>query len=307
MKFKKAILIFSFWLIGYSEANNLTNDVGQKQRMQSYSDCKEVGKYLDQEICLEKDYLKEDAPDKTNMVVYLEIHRFVVREIDDEKKTLSFDFLLGMKWSDPRIKANFSSSEKEKDIRHNIASMVIWKPDLSLRRLTDRKAMDDSIDVKTFRLFPTATNQESVVGVELMVGGRIACYCYWELEMYPLDNQECTLTFYAQGSSKIFFIVSSFGHPKYHDLNEDYIGAGFEISTTMKTNASENNFELSLKLSRIFQPFLFKYYLPTIIIVVISGLGFLFPLTVLPGRITLGVTQFLTLTNLFIHQMVRNF
>ena len=135
-------------------------------------------------------------------------------------------------------------------------------------------------------------------------GGRVTIYCYYELAMYPLDTQNCISSFYGRGSSAINFNISSFGHPKYHDLNENYIAAGFEVSTTMINPTLNDQFGISLKLRRLIQPFLFKYYLPTIIIVIISGLGFLFPLTILPGRITLGVTQFLTLTNLFIHQMV---
>ena len=39
-------------------------------------------------------------------------------------------------------------------------------------------------------------------------------------------------------------------------------------------------------------------------IVVVSFISFLVPLTAIPGRIALVVTQFLTLTNMFIHQMV---
>ena len=134
--------------------------------------------------------------------------------------------------------------------------------------------MEDSIDIKTFRLFPMISHPESDVGIELVVGGRMTCYCYWKLAMYPLDNQDCSLTFYNKGSTELFFIVSSFGHPKYHDLNKDYIEGGFEISTTLKTNASLNDFELFLKLSRIFEPYLFKYYLPTIIITLNLSLNF---------------------------------
>ena len=44
--------------------------------------------------------------------------------------------------------------------------------------------------------------------------------------------------------------------------------------------------------------------MPSILIVCISGTGFLFPLSIIPGRVTLAVTQFLTLANLFIYQMV---
>ena len=257
-----------------------------------------------QGIYLGKDYSKGEAPYKTNISVFVAINRFVVREIDDNAKTLAFDFLFSMIWSDPRINANFSEFETEKDIRNNMASLKIWKPDIGIRRLTDRKSLVDSIDVKRFRLQKNINYPKNPVIVEWMFGGRVEIYCYYSLAMYPLDTQNCISSLYGRGSSAINFNISSFGHPKYHDLNENYIAAGFDVSTTMINPTLNNQFGISLKLRRLIQPFLFKYYLPTIIIVIISGLGFLFPLTILPGRITLGVTQFLTLTNLFIHQMV---
>ena len=50
--------------------------------------------------------------------------------------------------------------------------------------------------------------------------------------------------------------------------------------------------------------FLLKYYAPCAAIVLVSEIGFIIPVTVIPGRVGLLVTQFLTLINIFIHQMV---
>ena len=123
--------------------------------------------------------------------------------------------------------------------------------------------------------------------------------------MYPFDDQSCKLWLLNRGPTDLTFqpyhppetSKPSHGFEKYH-------AAGFEISTDLMENKKINRFDINLKLRRIFQPFLFKYYLPSTAIVCISGTGLLFPLNPLPGRISLGVTQFLTLTNLFIHNMV---
>ena len=61
-----------------------------------------------------------------------------------------------------------------------------------------------------------------------------------------------------------------------------------------------------IKMQRIISSFIFKCYLPCIAIVVASSISFIVPLSALPGRIALMVTQFLTLTNIFIHQIVSN-
>ena len=60
-------------------------------------------------------------------------------------------------------------------------------------------------------------------------------------------------------------------------------------------------------LARMIQPYLFQYYFPSIAIVVVSQISFIIPLSAIPGRIGLIVTQFLTLTNIFIHQMVSEY
>ena len=57
-------------------------------------------------------------------------------------------------------------------------------------------------------------------------------------------------------------------------------------------------------MKRIQQPYLLKYYLPCIAIVTVTQISFYIPPDAIPGRIALLVTQFLTLTNLFISEQV---
>ena len=60
-----------------------------------------------------------------------------------------------------------------------------------------------------------------------------------------------------------------------------------------------------IRITRSLKPFILKYYIPCIAIVIMSQLSFLIPLDSLPGRVGLVVTQFLTLMSLFIQQMVK--
>ena len=64
-------------------------------------------------------------------------------------------------------------------------------------------------------------------------------------------------------------------------------------------------FGFDITLERMVQPFLYMYYLPCMAIVLVSQISFIIPLSSIPGRVALVVTQFLTLTNIFIHQTVR--
>ena len=68
-------------------------------------------------------------------------------------------------------------------------------------------------------------------------------------------------------------------------------------------NLKEVGFKL--KMTRVKQPYLLKYYFPCVAIVVVTQISFYIPPDAIPGRVALLVTQFLTLTNLFISEQVR--
>ena len=72
-------------------------------------------------------------------------------------------------------------------------------------------------------------------------------------------------------------------------------------------DTKENGVGFHIQMTRLLSPFMMKYYIPSIAIVIVSEIGFMVPLTAIPGRVALLVTQFLTLVNLFIYQMVSYF
>ena len=99
-----------------------------------------------------------------------------------------------------------------------------------------------------------------------------------------------------------------------HHYEKRYEASGFDVITSFVgndytkrgQNESMDRIGFNITMKRIIQPYLFQYFLPCMAIVVVSFISFLVPLTAIPGRIALVVTQFLTLTNIFIHQMVSN-
>ena len=46
------------------------------------------------------------------------------------------------------------------------------------------------------------------------------------------------------------------------------------------------------------------YYIPCALIVMLTQTSFIVPISAIPGRMAFLVTEFLTLTNIFIHQQV---
>ena len=73
-------------------------------------------------------------------------------------------------------------------------------------------------------------------------------------------------------------------------------------------NAINNGFSgisFVLKLERCLLPYIMRYYLPCVAMVIVSFISFLISLNSIPARVALLVTLFLTVTNILIAQQVR--
>ena len=93
----------------------------------------------------------------------------------------------------------------------------------------------------------------------------------------------------------------------YHQVNS-YQAENFKMMIEFFDNGIDNGnntIGIMIEMCRLQTSFLYMYYIPCITIVLVSLIGFVIPVTAIPGRVGLLVTQFLTLTNLSIHQMVR--
>ena len=123
--------------------------------------------------------------------------------------------------------------------------------------------------------------------------------------MYPMDTQDCSVNIGSGSDSTIFALYDK---DRYYHVSTNYKKVGLMINITF---FGENNVVrgksvgFHIAMSRLKTPFFLKYYIPSIAIVIVSEIGFMVPLTAIPGRVALLVTNFLTLVNLFIYQMVR--
>ena len=92
----------------------------------------------------------------------------------------------------------------------------------------------------------------------------------------------------------------------YHDTKY-YWTDNFQIKITFideGTMAGGNKVGFDIKMTRSLRRYFMVYYLPSIASVLVSHIGFLIPLTSIPGRAALLVTQFLSLVNIFIAERV---
>ena len=131
-------------------------------------------------------------------------------------------------------------------------------------------------------------------------------YCNFHFVNYPMDTQYCE--FVMDGSYPYPDIVYfSFELGAFGVTNKNSNTDAFKIDITFNETHTTNQsgIQSTIKLERSLLPFIVKYYLPCLAIIIVSLIGFLISIASIPARVALLVTQFLTLTNVLIAQQVK--
>ena len=119
-----------------------------------------------------------------------------------------------------------------------------------------------------------------------------------------MDEQTCSIKI-GSGSGEAIFALND-EDEGYHTVKlYNAVGKNITIDFFGKGNLNgSDTIGFQVKMTRLLRPYVMKYYIPSMAVVLVSEIGFVIPLTAIPGRVALLVTQFLTLVNLFIYQMV---
>ena len=281
------------------------------------------GNLLAKRACISRWYRKWMLPEN-NTKVYTTIKDQNVRSVDPIKGTVSIDYKLTLRWMDPAIKTNFSEQDKQnKGIVLDKSNVEwIWIPDLYIYNLSTFTSDLDTTQVQrltiltTNELYHDNTMTNNITGnktsvVELKLELKSTVYCNFNLSAYPMDKQMCTFRFGSASSGATFVLYdptrefqctnsiqyTEFGYSVLQNLDMNV------VCFDAKLNSRNNTVGLNIAMHRHVKKFIMKYYLPCAIIVFVSQLSFIIPPTAIPGRVALLVTDFLTLTNLYIHQM----
>ena len=94
------------------------------------------------------------------------------------------------------------------------------------------------------------------------------------------------------GSDKMKFMGYNSKHGTFNILLNHYYGG------------QGTYFGFYNNMTREIETYIYQCYVPCIAIVTMSFCSFIIPITAIPGRVSLIVTQFLTLTSIFVHQIV---
>ena len=255
----------------------------------------------------------ESSCSLTHAPVFVGIDHHMVRNIDDQKRTITVDLSLKMYWMDSRVQTYIPpvSDGNLTEIGLPLdASSHIWTPDLYVYNLSDYSAFKGSLNYGSLKILTDnyLDNGFCLEGpmVRYDLEARVTFYCDFDYSSYPMDSTTCELRIGSKRSTVQFTKYDNndthFNDDMYHSVNFDVKASVVEIIKS-ETNGLQT-VGLDIKLSRVIHPFMMKYYMPCILIIVVSQCSFIIPLTALPGRVALIVTQFLTLTSIFLQQMV---
>ena len=250
--------------------------------------------------------------------VFTTINYHMVREVDDKKRTLTTDISLSMFWMDRRIETYRPPMLVDKDqAKKRVINLPlsrtanIWIPDLYVYNLSEYKSFKDSINVVSLQVLPTHYQDRGfcLTGpmVKYEIEAKITFFCELDYSHYPMDYSNCKLRFGSRRSDTTFVLHDN--QSRWFN-NEVYRVLDFDVKATIVQEKKSDLFAmgsigLDIEINRVIQPHLLKYYIPCIMITIVSQCSFIIPISAIPGRISLIITSLLTLISIFLQQMVR--
>ena len=294
--------------------NNISNQVPQ------HKECGSTQQITAKQRWWVDDEESNQTPAEKTTSIYIQILEHKAIRLDEGKNELELHVKGQLFWEDERIHTNFSGTdlkngrlivswEKMKAIITR--GEMIWIPTFFIRDLAKVTSPygDNSFNVFTNLEFLTHNPfHANITFVRLSFTVKLTLLCDFNYENYPMDTQLCPLRFFTETSQNLELHLYD-PEKKDHRSETSLDRLGFDITTTfVEKSASENSeaFEVGfdMMLKRIYRPLIYQYYIPSFTIVCISTFSFIVPLTAIPGRISLAVTNLLCLVTMYINQMV---
>jgi len=259
-------------------------------------------------LCLTKDYSTFDLPYKTKPnLIKIGFEISDVLGINDKDYSITFGLYFSVEWMEPRL--NLSKELWGEDMVAGEDDLVpvnleliksLWIPNIFIYNLKTFKTIDVLsklaglwIDSRKRIYYSQATS--------------ITFICPMLFDSFPLDTQVCKFQVgsYSYDMNRMVFDVSTLGYIQ----NTQSIILDYEISIKNLKKSDRifeagalGNFSLAgfeMTLSRHVMSYIITYYLPSGLFVVVSWISFLIPPDIVPGRMTLLITLFLVLVNIF--------
>ena len=272
-------------------------------------------------MCIKNDYEVEIEPRGENLShILMRFFETRITNVDELKKTITVHLVLFSIWEDPRITARFTQDILPIKLPSFTAEeqSLLWTPfqALNIAELQDRKNLLDPNLMERIRLSNNIqarprwfTNMftPNLTLVMSRIEWSVTVSCSFDFSNFPFDINTCPF--------KIKTYLINIGLYNYSDNSPtkqsmEYDAEGFTIKMQPFLKNVSNamrkgvDFGLNLELKRETKKYFFQYFLPSMSVVIATSFNFIIPLSAIPGRVALVVTQFLTLTNIFMYQIV---
>ena len=265
--------------------------------------------------CLPKNYSKYELPDKSGVNdIEVEILIHEVLKINDKDYTITFSCFFNVKWKDTRIHLDRDFGREQaapgQNWTNNQNVLVptslefinhLWVPNILIYNLKLYKVMD--VLTLVAGMWVHADKQ-----VYYSTDAHVAFICPMRFDKFPLDTQTCyfKLGSYSYNDQQMTFTtkIAGYENPEGNTIALDYaitvtklIGEEANLESGELGNYSMAGFKMVLQ--RHVSTYIITYYLPSGLFVIVSWISFLIPMEVVPGRMSLLVTLFLVLVNIF--------
>jgi len=250
--------------------------------------------------CLPLDYQKLESPTPDEPVhVDINVEILDILNVNDKEFSITMSMYFSVQWQESRIQTNRTVEPDS------------WYP-VSLEFLTD--LWIPNVFIYNLKSFQSIAVLKRLAGVWIINGkdvfynqySTVTFLCPMRFERYPLDEHICR---FRVGSTNMDINFMRFGETTltYDDSSRNTI---LDYLVTVKNLAEEDRIVLyaganysvtgiEMRLTRHILKYLYIYYLPSGLFVVVSWVGFLIPPEVVPGRMAMLITLFLVLINIF--------
>ena len=277
------------------------------------------------DVYVNTDYDADVSPNGSSLThAFYKLETFDVEDMDEIRKQVTIHLKLRGTWVDSRVKANFDGHDNNRILLPPIETQsptLLWTPfkHLFINHMISSKNQYDPICSRFFKLYSSKSwffgrypPNTLLVSAELNKRLVISCYKWIRYSGFPHDTNKCKFIMKSEYVNAIFDVKVNANRTRNRFLETPTL-LGFklslkEIPAKLKITSGKEyhytQFGVEIKLQRIFENYIYNYYLPCILIVLASSLSFIIPLSAIPGRVGLVVTLFLTLTNMFIYARV---
>ena len=276
-------------------------------------------------VCVTRDHNPDIAAndESLNPPIFI-LYRRKLLKVHEKEDTLLLEIMAFVIWKDDRFKDSipYNNHWVELPSFTTEQNTVIWTP---IKRLVvgimrNLEYIENETSMRIFlgstnlanKLFAANNFRGNSSVVMAITRWRLTISCCFDFSHFPFEVHKCPLIIRFMNMNVTYpshkFLWSKEEVQKEADgfrIKLDKMDTKKYITENLNMYWSEMGYDIESE--RQPEKYIYQYYIPCSLIVIASSCSFIIPLSAIPGRVALVVTQFLTLINIFMNIMVSLF